>query len=91
MQVVDYGQGPCYKCGSKARVRAVKHYVLDEVYNVCCTNPNCGEVTSRNYVWRSSAVDAWNRKPSVCDLFIDRMLDKLDSFFEKKFEKERGD
>lgn len=91
MQVIDYGQSLCYKCGSKARVRAVRHYVLNEVYGVCCTNPDCRAATNRNYVYRTSAVNAWNRKPTVCDLVVDRIFDKFDAFFEKRFEKERED
>ena len=90
MQAVDYyGQGPCYKCRGKARVRAVKHCILGEVYNICCTNPNCGNATSRNYVWRQNAVAAWNCKPTLCDLFVDRILNKIHSLIEKTSKKER--
>lgn len=76
----NYGQKRCYKCNSKACVRRVKHDVLYEVYNVCCSSPECSNTTSRNYAWRSSAVEAWNRKPNVWDLVYDAFLEKI---FEK--------
>lgn len=91
MKAGDYGQGPCYKCGSKARVRTVRRFVLRGLYGIHCTNPDCGEATSRNYLRVENAVKAWNRKPTVGDLFVDRMFGKLESFLEKKPEKERED
>ena len=71
----DYGQKPCYKCGSKARVRTHEHPILHEVYDVCCSNTDCGQVISRNHVWRHNAVDEWNRKPSLFDLLYDCVID----------------
>ena len=73
----DYGQKRCYKCGSPGRVRWVRHYALGDVYNVCCSNPNCGKATSRNYAYRHSAVAAWNRKPDIWDRLYDNFLEKI--------------
>ena len=77
----SFGQKRCYKCGSKARVRAHEHYILGETYTVCCSNPNCGVATSRNYAYRHNAVDAWNCKPTIedkiYDLFLEKLFDKL--------------
>ena len=84
MGVFNFGQKPCYRCGSKARVRAHKHDVLGEVYDVCCTNPKCGTATSRNYVWRHNAVDAWNSKPTVSDLLWDALEQRIARSKKKK-------
>ena len=73
----DFGQKRCYKCGSVARVRTHKHSILGETYTVCCSNPDCGVSTSRNYAYRHSAVDAWNRKPTIEDIFYDLCIKKL--------------
>lgn len=73
----DYGQKPCYRCGSKGKVRRIKHPILGDVYNICCSNPECGTSTSRNYAWRSSSVEAWNRKPNLGDYIYDNFLEKI--------------
>ena len=77
----DFGQKRYYKCGNKARVRTHRHSILGETYDVCCSNPDCGVVSSRRYAYRHNAVDAWNRKPTITDKFYDiclsRLIDKL--------------
>ena len=73
----DYGQKRCYRCGNWGYVRGVEHYAFGYVYNVRCLNPECGKATSRNYLWRHSAVEAWNRKPDIWDRIYDNFLEKF--------------
>ena len=73
----DCRQKQCYKCGSEGYVRQIKHPVLGQVYNVCCSNSECGNATLRNYVWRCSAVKAWNRMPNVLNKLYDNFLEKI--------------
>lgn len=70
----DYWQKRCYKCGSAGHVRHIRHTGL---YNVVCSNPNCGNVTSRDYLWRSSAVEAWNKGPDIWGRLYDKFLEKF--------------
>ena len=83
----DFGQKNCYKCGSVAKVRAHKHDILGETYDVCCSNPACGVSSSRYYAYRHNAVEAWNRKPTVGDIFYDTCLSKL---FDKLLKEEES-
>ena len=81
----DFGQKRCYKCGSMARVRTHRHSILGETYDVCCLNPACGVASSRRYAYRHNAVEAWNCKPTIEDVFYDVCLSKL---FDKIFREE---
>lgn len=89
MKVFDWGQRPCYKCGSKARVRTVSHPSWGELYDVHCTNPECGCATSRSFIYRHDAVDNWNRKPTVTDLFFEHIVKPLMNRSGKNTKKEK--